>query len=90
MISSDPVLAHGLVGHAVGISNAPVLQLARVSRLEGCTIGAVLELDCGVATSNSVTLKFDTAIAKRGHLCSPKQAQVPVPWPESNCGQHEC
>ena len=26
----------------------------------------------------------------QGHDGSSKQAHVPVPWPESKCGQHEC
>ena len=39
---------------------------------------------------SGVVLVVLLAAIGQDHDGSSKQAQVPVPWPESNCGQHEC
>ena len=71
---SDPSVLDLGVWMCCGDFSAGVVVLASIG-----------ELNAPFGSRLTLWLVGLTAIQKRCHWCSSKQAQVPVPWPESNC-----
>ena len=65
------------------------LDVMPIVASSGHFLAAIHENWTTVADDDSLVLHVGLAAVGQGHDGSSEQAQVPVPWPESNCASSE-